>query len=228
MRLLLVEDEPKLAAFVKKGLLEQAYAVDLATTCQQAAQFTQDNEYDLILLDVMLPDGDGFSIANQIRRDGYSGPILMLTALNSTQDKVKGLDAGADDFLTKPFAFEELLARLRALLRRSKDLMNQTGSQLDFGDLSMDLVTRKVRRADQPIHLTAKEFALLEYLLRHQRRPISRSEILEHVWDMSFDPGSNVVDVYVNLLRKKIDQAFEKKLIHTIVGFGYELRWEPK
>ena len=228
MRVLLVEDESKLASFIKKGLTENAYAVDLAKNLSQALSYAADHQYDIILLDVMLPDGDGFAVARQLREDQYKGPIIMLTALNSTQDKVRGLDAGADDFITKPFAFEELLARIRAALRRSQDQSKFLGTKLSFSDLTMDLVSRKVMRQGKPIHLTAKEFALCEYLLRNQKRPVSRSELLEHVWDMDFDPGSNVVDVYVNLLRKKIDQPFAVKLIQTLVGFGYELREEPK
>ncbi len=222
MRVLLVEDEKKLADFVRKGLVESSYAADLAGTFQEGQAFAADNLYDLIILDVMLPDGNGFDLAKWLRANEYAGPILMLTALNSTQDKVKGLDSGADDYLPKPFALEELKARVRALLRRYGG--PTTTSLLKFSDLEMDLVKRKVVRAGQEIKLTSKEFALLEYFLRHIGRPVSRMEILEHVWDMSFDPGSNVVDVYVNMLRKKIDSPFEHKIIHTVVGFGYEFK----
>jgi DNA-binding response OmpR family regulator len=222
MRVLLVEDEKKLADFVKKGLTESSYATDWAATAKEGEAFASDNLYDLIILDVMLPDGNGFELARWLRTNEYAGPILMLTALNSTQDKVKGLDSGADDYLPKPFALEELKARVRALLRRYGG--TSTTSQLKFSDLEMDLVKRKVSRGGQEIKLTSKEFALLEYFLRHIGRPVSRMEILEHVWDMSFDPGSNVVDVYVNMLRKKIDTPFEHKIIHTVVGFGYEFK----
>lgn len=222
MRVLLVEDERKIADFVRKALSESSYAVDVATNCEQGRTLAADNDYDLMVLDVMLPDGNGFDLAKWVRMHEYSGPILMLTALNSTQDKVKGLDSGADDYLPKPFALEELKARVRALLRRygSKSAI----SKLNFSDLEMDLVAREVKRGVEVLKLTSKEFALLEYLLRNLGRPISRTEILEHVWDMSFDPGSNVVDVYVNMLRKKVDAPFKTKLIQTVVGFGYEMK----
>jgi two-component system copper resistance phosphate regulon response regulator CusR len=176
-----------------------------------------------MLLDVMLPDTNGMDVARGIRTGGYKGPILMLTALSSTKDKVRGLDSGADDYLTKPFAFDELLARVRALLRR-----NETGPEsiLRFADLEMNLVTRQVGRAQNAIILTPKEFALLEYLMRHPGRPISRTSISEHVWDIHFDSESNVIDVYVNMLRKKIDLPFKNKILHTVVGFGYVLREE--
>lgn len=222
MRVLLVEDEKKIADFVRKGLAESSYATDLASTASEGMSLASDNDYDLIILDVMLPDGNGFEVARWLRGNAYTGPILMLTALSSTHDKVQGLDAGADDYLPKPFALEELKARVRALLRRYGG--SSTTSVLKFSDLEMDLVARRVKRGSQELKLTSKEFALLEYLLRHTGRPVSRMEILEHVWDMSFDPGSNVVDVYVNMLRKKIDMPFDHKIIHTVVGYGYELK----
>lgn len=222
MRVLLVEDEKKLADFVKKGLTESSYATDLAPTASEGMTLASDNDYDLIILDVMLPDGNGFEVARWLRTNSYTGPILMLTALSSTHDKVQGLDAGADDYLPKPFALEELKARVRALLRRYSG--TSSTSVLKFRDLEMDLVSRRVKRGGQDLKLTSKEFALLEYLLRHSSRPVSRMEILEHVWDMNFDPGSNVVDVYVNMLRKKVDIPFDHKIIHTVVGFGYELK----
>ncbi|MCB0407296.1 MAG: response regulator transcription factor [Bdellovibrionales bacterium] len=225
MRVLLVEDEQKLLSFVMRGLAEHGYAVDTAATKNEAEVLAADNDYDLIILDVMLPDGNGVDLAKWLREHEYSGPILMLTALNSTSDKVKGLDAGADDYLSKPFVFEELMARVRALLRRYGD--GQETSSLEFADIEMNLIHRKVTRAGQELRLTTKEFALLEYLMRNIGRPVTRTQIIEHVWDMGFDPGSNVVDVYVNMLRKKVDQPFEKKLIHTVVGYGYELRQEP-
>lgn len=222
MKILLVEDEKKIAEFVRKGLAESSYVMDIAGTSEAGKAFAADNDYDLIILDVNLPDGNGFEIARWLRSHDFTGPILMLTALSSTQDKVKGLDSGADDYLPKPFALEELKARVRALLRRYTGA--KTTSALNFADLEMDLVARRVKRQGRELKLTAKEFALLEYLLRHSGRPVSRMEILEHVWDMSFDPGSNVVDVYVNMLRKKVDLPFEKKIIHTVVGYGYELK----
>lgn len=222
MRILVVEDQEKMSQFVKQGLNEVGYAVDVAATGSQAEKCTADNEYDLIVLDVMMPDQSGIETAQHIRRDGYEGPILMLTALATTKDKVAGLDAGADDYLTKPFSFEELLARVRALLRR-KSQKNQT-SILKYADLELDLIHRKAKRGDQAINLTTKEFALLEYFLRNPERPLGRTLIAEHVWDVHFDSESNVIDVYVNLLRKKVDLPNKRKLIHTVVGVGYVLK----
>jgi DNA-binding response OmpR family regulator len=221
MRLLVVEDQKKMSSFLKRGLSEAGYAVDVAETGQAAEALSAENEYDLIILDVMLPDQNGLDTARHMRHDGFEGPILMLTALGSTKDKVNGLDAGADDYLTKPFAFEELLARSRALLRRRGADSNTT---LRFVDLEMELVHRRVRRAGQELTLTAKEFALLEFFMRHPNRPLSRTAISEHVWDVHFDSESNVIDVYINMLRKKVDQPFAKKLIHTVIGVGYVLR----
>jgi len=169
----------------------------------------------------MLPDQTGFDTASNLRRDGYSGPILFLSALSGTKDKVRGLDVGGDDYLTKPFSFDELLARVRALLRRQTD---QKSTVMRFADLEMDLVKRKVRRGERGLELTTKEFALLEYFMRNPNKPLSRTSIAEHVWDVHFDSDSNVIDVYINMLRKKLGQAEEKKLIHTIVGVGYVLR----
>lgn len=224
MRVLLVEDEEKLSSFVMRGLAEHGYAVDTAMQKSEAQTLASDNDYDLVILDVMLPDGSGVDFAKWMRTNEYTGPILMLTALSGTSDKVKGLDAGADDYLAKPFAFEELMARVRALFRRYGE--GQESTVLEFADVSLNLIHRKVTRANQEIRLTTKEFALLEYLLRNVGRPVTRTEIIEHVWDMGFDSGSNVVDVYVNMLRKKVDQPFDKKLIHTVVGYGYEIREE--
>jgi DNA-binding response OmpR family regulator len=221
---LVVEDEKKMSGFLKKGLLESGYTVDVAESGSAAETLASENIYDLIVLDVMLPDKNGMDVARQLRNDAYSGPILMLTALSSTKDKVHGLDAGADDYLTKPFSFDELLARVRALLRRKSEA--GTESILRFSDLEMNLVSRQITRGQTPIVLTPKEFALLEYFLRNANRPISRVSIAEHVWDIHFDSESNVIDVYVNMLRKKIDQPFGKKIIHTVVGFGYVLKEE--
>jgi DNA-binding response OmpR family regulator len=221
MRILVVEDQKKMSGFLKKGLTESGYATDVAETGSAAEALVSETTYDLIVLDVMLPDQNGLDTARHIRRDGYEGPILMLTALTGTKDKVHGLDAGADDYLTKPFAFEELLARVRALLRRKS-----TGQQsvLRFADLEMNLVTRKVIRAEHDVNLTAKEFSLLEYFMRNPNRPLSRTSIAEHVWDVHFDSDSNVIDVYINLLRKKVDSPFKQRLIHTVIGVGYVLR----
>lgn len=226
MRLLVVEDQKKMSGFLRKGLGEAGYSVDVAETGTGAEAMASDNEYDLIVLDVMLPDQNGLDTARHLRADGYAGPILMLTALGSTKDKVHGLDAGADDYLTKPFSFDELLARVRALLRRKSDGGQGTTTVLRFSDLEMNLVTRKVSRGGKDLTLTPKEFALLEYFMRNPNRPLSRAQIGEHVWDARFDSESNVIDVYINLLRKKIDHPFPKRLLHTVIGAGYVLREE--
>ncbi len=223
MRILVVEDQKKMANFLKQGLNEVGYAVDVAESGQSAEVMVGANEYDLLILDVMLPDQNGLDTARHLRRDGYHGPILMLTALSTTKDKVHGLDAGADDYLTKPYAFDELLARVRALLRR-KASASGASSNLKFSDLEMDLIHRKVLRNGKEIPLTAKEFSLLEYLMRNPERPLGRVSIAEHVWDIHFDSESNVIDVYINMLRKKVDAPFPKKLIHTVVGVGYVLK----
>ncbi len=221
MRLLVVEDEKKMAGFLKKGLTEAGYSVDHASTGASAEALAGENSYDCLILDVMLSDQTGFDTAANLRKEGYTGPILFLSALSGTKDKVRGLDVGGDDYLTKPFAFDELLARVRALLRRQTD---QKGTVIRFADLEMDLVQRKVKRGDRTLELTAKEFALLEFFLRSPNKPLSRTSIAEHVWDVHFDSDSNVIDVYVNMLRKKLVRGEEKKLIHTIVGVGYVLR----
>lgn len=225
MRVLVVEDQIKMSAFLKRGLTEAGYAVDVAETGLAAEGYMAQGEYDIVVLDVGLPDQSGIDTARHIRRDGYLGPILMLTALNTTKDKVNGLDAGADDYLTKPFSFDELLARVRALLRRqSGNTSQQANSILRYADLELDLLTRKAKRGTQVISLTAKEYSLLEYLLRNPERPLGRVQIAEHVWDISFDTDSNVIDVYINLLRKKVDSPFPSKLIQTVVGVGYVLK----
>ena len=225
MRILVVEDQKKMAGFLKKGLSEAGYTVDLAETGGAAEVLASENSYDLVILDVMLPDQNGLDTARHLRRDGYGGPILMLTALAGTKDKVHGLDAGADDYLTKPFAFEELLARARALLRRqTAGAQSHVSRTLQYANIEMDLVTRKVMREGQKLNLTAKEFSLLEFFLRNPERPLSRTVIGEHVWDVHFDNESNVIDVYINLLRKKVDAPFEERLIHTVIGVGYVLK----
>lgn len=224
MRLLVVEDQRKMASFIRRGLVEMGYSVDLAETGAAAEQLAAENDYDLVILDVMLPDQNGFDTARHLRSDGYAGPILMLTALASTRDKVQGLDAGGDDYMTKPFAFEELAARVRALLRRGKGA--EVSSTLKLADLEMDLVRRKVTRSGKEIPLTPKEFSLLEYFLRNPNRPVTRTMISEHVWDVRFDSESNVIDVYINMLRKKVDQPFGSRLLHTVIGVGYVLRQE--
>lgn len=221
MRVLVVEDQEKMSGFIRKGLEAAGYSVDVAETGASAEALVSGNEYDIVILDVILPDQSGIDTARHMRRDGLAAPILMLTALSGTRDKVNGLDAGADDYLTKPFEFDELAARVRALLRRQSPL---PGAKLHYGDIEMDLVQRRVARAGKAIALTTKEFALLEYFMRNPGRVLSRTAISEHVWDARFDTHSNVIDVYINLLRKKIDQPFERRLIQTVVGAGYVLR----
>ena len=223
MRILIVEDQVKTSQFLKKGFAEVGYSADIAESGTAAESFVASSEYDLVILDVMLPGQNGIDTARHLRRDGYTGPILMLTALSSTKDKVNGLDAGADDYLTKPFSFDELFARVRALLRRNQN-KNSSNSVLKYSDLEIDLVQRKVVRSQQEISLTSKEFSLLEYFMRNPERPLGRTSIAEHVWDIDFDSESNVIDVYINLLRKKIDHPFPKKLIQTVVGVGYVLK----
>lgn len=224
MRILVVEDQVKMAHFLKKGLNEVGYAVDIAESGIAAESYIGQSDYDLVILDVMLPDQSGIETARHVRRDGFSGPILMLTALSTTKDKVQGLDAGADDYLTKPYSFDELHARVRALLRRQSSAQPASANILKYSDLELDLIQRKARRADKEITLTSKEFALLEYFMRNPERPLGRVSIAEHVWDIHFDSESNVIDVYINLLRKKIDAPFNKRLLHTVVGTGYVLK----
>jgi DNA-binding response OmpR family regulator len=221
MHILLVEDEPKLNANLKKALQEQSYAVDCAFDGEEALDWVGVNDYDLIILDVMLPKMNGIDVCRRIRQDKISTPVLMLTARDSIQDRVTGLDSGADDYLVKPFAQEELLARIRSLLRR--DIPGRD-PVLRCADLEMDAAAHEVRRAGQVIRLTAKEFAVLEYLLRNQGRVLSRDTIAEHVWDYEFDGLSNIVDVYIRYLRRKLDEGFEPKLIETIRGAGYRIR----
>ena len=204
--------------------MQAGYAVDVAETAGAAESLVSAHPYDLIILDIMLPDQSGVDVAHHLRRDGYQGPILMLTALSGTKDRIRGLDAGADDYLSKPFEFDELYARIRALLRRTGSAQQGSNVNLKVADLEMNLVTRSVTRNRKKIQLTPKEFSLLEFLLRHSGRPVSRMNIAESVWDMHHDSDSNVVDVYVNTLRKKVDAPFETKLIHTVVGVGYMLK----
>ncbi len=223
MRLLVIEDNPKMAGFIKQGLCEQGYGIDVAATGHDGEHMAATGNYDAIVLDVMLPDLDGVQVCKNLRRRGLKTPILMITALSTTSDKVTGLDAGADDYLTKPFEFEELVARVRALLRRG-----QAGGStlLRFEDIEMDLARRQVMRGGRRIRLTAKEFALLEYFLRNPNRVLTRTAIGEHVWDMNFDSDSNVIDVYVSMVRRKVDRGFDKPLIHTVIGSGYILSAE--
>ncbi len=220
MRVLVIEDEKKTASFIRKGLQEAGYVAEVAESASAGLTMSANSEFDLIVLDVMLPDGNGIDVSRQLRNEGFKGFILMLTALNSTRDKVRGLDSGADDYLAKPFEFDELLARIRALLRRKEG----GRTKLSFEDLQMDLVLRKVQRSGAEISLTQKEFSLLEYFLRNANRPLTRTEIGENVWDVHFDNESNVIDVYVRHLRKKIDEPFAPRLLHTLTGYGYVLK----
>ena len=224
MRILVVEDQKKMSGFLKKGLSEAGYTVDVAETGETAEALLSEIDYSLVLLDVMLPDQNGLDTAKHLRRDGFTGPILMLTALSGTAAKVAGLDSGADDYLTKPFEFEELLARVRALLRRNSQSSTGEQTSLKFGDLELNMLNRSASRSGQVIALTSKEFALLEYLMRNAGRVVTRTQILENVWDIHFDNSSNVIDVYINMLRKKLDSPFPTKLIHTVIGAGYTLK----
>ena len=220
MRILVIEDEKKIASFIKRGLKEEGHMIDVAYDGEEGYRMCGENDYDLILLDLMLPKRDGISLCRQLRDDGVTTPVLMLTAKDSVQDKVTGLDSGADDYLTKPFAFEELLARIRALMRKRSPL----ATKLQAGDLVLDLISHRVTRADREIVLTMREYALLEYLMRNAGTVVTRTMITEHVWDIDFDTSTNVIDVYINYLRNKIDCGQQKKLIHTVRGRGYILK----
>ncbi len=223
MRLLVVEDESKVASFIKKGLEEEGYAVDLASDGKGGLTLAQDGVHDLIILDMNLPGMDGLVVLQKLRKKGATTPVLLLTVRATIEDKVLGLDTGADDYLTKPFAFQELLARIRALLRRRGEVEPPL---LQVADLTLDPARRVVSRGDEKIELTSKEFALLDYFMRNPGRVLTRTMIAEHVWDYAFDTTTNVIDVYVNYLRKKIDADREQKLIHTVRGVGYVLRAE--
>ncbi len=221
MRILVIEDEVKIAQFIKRGLKEEGYAVDVANDGEEGHFLLSSNDYDAIILDLMLPKIDGLTLCRTLRKEGNQTPIIMLTAKDTVKDKIKGLDSGADDYLPKPFAFEELLARVRVLLRK-KDSRVQT--QLKVDDLSLDLLTHKVTRAEREIDLTVKEYALLEYLMRNAGNIVTRTMISEHVWDINFDTFTNVIDVYINYLRNKIDSGFADKMIQTVRGKGYLLK----
>lgn len=220
VRILLVEDEPRVAGFIAKGLREQTYAVDLACDGEQALYNAAVNEYDLVILDVMLPHKDGHTVCRELRGGGFGAPILMLTACATVDDRVAGLDCGADDYLAKPFDFKELLARLRALLRRSKDLRPAV---VQVADIALNTASHAVTRAGRPVSLTAKEYALLEFLMLNENRVVGREQIAQHVWDESFDPFSNVIDVYIKRLRMKLESAGGRRLIRTRRGEGYIL-----
>ncbi len=221
MRVLIVEDERKISAYVKRGLEESGYAVDAAYTGREALDWAESAPYDVIVLDILLPEMDGLAVCRELRRQKNRAPILMLTARDSIDDRVAGLDAGADDYLVKPFAIKELLARLRALSRRAGDLPKSP--IMEFADLTLDTRTRQVKRNGRTIELAAKEYAVLECLMREPERVLTRTLIAEHVWNYDTFNQSNVVDVYIRNLRRKIDDGFDVKLIHTVRGAGYRL-----
>lgn len=223
-KLLIIEDEKKIATTLKKGLTENGYHVDLAFDGIIGKRLFDSNEYDLIILDINLPGMNGFELCKAIRNHNQQIPIIMLTAMNTTEDKIEGFDTGTDDYMIKPFEFKELLVRIRALLKRTMNQQLPTGNILKVADLEMNLDTKEVSRANQPITLTAKEFQLLEYFMRNRNRVLSRSDIAERVWEIDFDTQTNVIDVYVNYLRNKIDKKFETRLIHTQVGMGYIMK----
>jgi len=225
MRILLVEDEAKVAGFVKRGLVAERYAVDVAPDGKQGLEFARSFQYDLIILDLTLPELDGNTVLKRVRAADTEVPVLILTARDAVQDKVSNFEAGADDYLTKPFAFAELQVRVKALLRRGP--VNRA-STVRLKDLELDRLSQQVKRAGKRIELTTKEYSLLEYLMSNAGRVLSRNMIIEHVWDESFDGLTNVVDVYIRHLRKKVDDPFEAKLIHTVRGVGYAVRDESE
>ncbi len=220
MRILVAEDDLKVAAFLKSALESESYAVDIASTGSEALYMAETIDFDLIVLDLILPEIHGFDVLKSLRAKERNIPVLILTGMTRIEDRVKGIDLGADDYMTKPFAIREVLARVRALLRRGG---RERGLILRVGDLEMDRLTRSVRRGPKRIELTAKEFALLEYLMRSAGRALTRDMIVEHVWDMSSDVWTNVVDVYINYLRNKVDRGFDRTLIHTVRGVGYRM-----
>ncbi len=224
MRLLLVEDDEKIAAFVEKGLKASGFAVDLAGNGTQGLDFALGAEYDTLIIDIMLPEMDGFTLIRQLRARGKNTPIIVLSARDRVGDRVKGLEAGADDYLTKPFSFSELLARVQALIRRAGNVIEPVS--LTYGDLSVDIVKRRVLRGNQVIDLQPLEFSLLEYLIRNRERVVSKTMIMEHVWNYNFDPMTNVVEARICRLRDKIDKGYPDKLIHTVRGAGYVLKTE--
>jgi DNA-binding response OmpR family regulator len=225
MRILVVEDDRKVASFIRKGLEEEGHAVEVAGDGAEAVERATDGApWDLVILDVMLPKGDGFGVLKTLRQEGLRMPVLMLTARDAVGDKVTGLDLGADDYLSKPFAFEEFLARVRALLRRGG---GRPAPVLRLADLTLDPATREVKRGARRVELTAREHTLLEYFLRNAGRVLTRPMLAQHVWGLDFDPESNVVDVYVGYLRRRIEGEGERRLLHTVRGVGYVLKDEP-
>ncbi|MBL7863562.1 MAG: response regulator transcription factor [Cyclobacteriaceae bacterium] len=226
MKILLIEDEPKTLSFIKKGLEENGYDVSTAMDGITGKQLALAGSHDLVISDIVLPGLDGKALCKQLRELNFNTPLLMLTALGGVGHVVEGLDSGADDYLVKPFEFQELLARIRTLTKR-KEKEQSADNILRIGNLEMNLVTRNVNRGGVPIQLTAKEYALLEYFLRHKEKVLSRQEIVRNVWGLDFDTGTNVVEVYVNYLRRKVDKDYDTKLIHTQFGMGYIMR-QPK
>ncbi len=222
MRFLVVEDEKKVAGFIKRGLEQEGYIVDLAVDGMEGEEYATSRSYDMIILDIMLPKKDGLEVLKVVKEDGIKAPVILLTARDSVEDRVRGLNLGADDYLTKPFAFEELLARVRALLRRGSSKV--ASSVIEYEGLALDSMTRKASRDGKEIELTLKEYSLLEYLLRNPERVLSRTLIAENVWHQGFDSETNVVDVYINHLRNKVDKDPVKKLIHTVRGVGYVIK----
>ncbi len=220
MRILVVEDEPKVASFIQSGLQENEYEVDVVHDGRTAAYTAFQNDYDLYIVDIIIPFINGIELCRLIRQKRPEKPVLILTALGTTDDKLQGFDAGANDYLVKPFEFRELLARVKVLIKSSA-MKHRSSNRLIIADLELDLDKKTARRGEVVVGLTAKEFSLLEYFMRNTGRVLSRNDIAEKVWDISFDFGTNLVDVYVNFLRKKIDKGFEKKLIHTRIGLGY-------
>jgi two-component system OmpR family response regulator len=222
MRVLIVEDDPKIASFVAKGLKQSGFAVDKAGNGQEGLELARAAPYDAAIIDIMLPRLDGLSLIERLRAEGIRTPVLILSARHAVDDKVRGFQTGGDDYLTKPFSFEELLARVQALIRRAT--MTVPASTLEAGDLSMDLARREVQRGGRRLELQPREYSLLDYLLRSAGMVVSKTMILEHVWDYHFDPQTNVVDVLVHRLRAKIDEGFEPRLLHTVRGVGYVLK----
>lgn len=221
MRILVVEDEKKVASFIQRGLEGEGFTVEVAYDGESGVEIASQSSFDLILMDVMLPKMDGLQAIKTLRENGVDYPVLCLTAKDTVEDIVSGLDSGSDDYLTKPFAFAELLARVRALVRRGTQ---ERGAEITYADLRLDPVAHKVWRGDSEIDLTAKEYALLEFFMRNPETTLTRTMIAEHVWDYTFDSFTNIIDVYVNYLRKKVDRDYAKKLIHTVRGIGYVLK----
>jgi len=224
VRILVVEDEQRIAVFIKQGLEEEGYAVDVAYDGEEALDWAAMVDYDLIVLDVLLPKKNGIQTCRDLRAQGNKVPVLMLTARDAVEDRVRGLDSGADDYLVKPFAFQELLARIRALLRRSGEVKT---TRLQVGDLMLDTLTHRATRGERAIELTAREYAILEFLMRHPGQVLSRTQIAEHVWNYDFYSTSNVVDVYIRYLRRKVDEGFDVNLIETVRGVGYKIEGQP-